>query len=518
MISEVGAGAIRALIGVLVYFFGVAAGYFVLGGKARRDRDAWKAATARGVEDGERRDREIEELRAEVRRLGGVVADREDEIVKAGDQLDETQRKLERANKWLDEQIAAKSSLERTNADLGRENQVLRDRNLELTGDLGKKDRKIQDLTGETVALSRECDSLKREVQKYHTRYGEQLREIDELNKRLMNYPDRLNGLAQARDDAKSCLDDLKNQLALEKQLCKSEHTKRVEAMREVTRLGTEIHKLNGSLCGLKRERDHLEGDLNKALGQVGPLRLENARLGKRLAAFGRRHNQARERFREKLSEVEAERDRLGESLRKSTDVRAERDRANRQVEALSKSLHDCTGKFATVSNENRVMFGDNARLVGERDQLRTDLDEARERLAIMGETNGKLVEERDKLNSEIKSLRLGVAPGIEEMRKLREENGKLRAENDRLREVSRDSQARLIQFKDETVDRLRASNERLSKEQAETLGRARKAERERDEALEALESVRARVEDVLHPPADELIPEDDDEERDDDE
>jgi len=123
-------------------------------------------------------------------------------------------------------------------------------------------------------------------------------------------------------------------------------------------------------------------------------------------------------------------------------------------------------------------MFDDCSRLVGERDQLRTDLDEARERLALMGETNGELVEERDKLNSEIKSLRLGVAPGIEENQ------------------------------------RLRASNDRNATERAQALARAKKAEQERDIALETLESVRARVDDVLNPPLGSHL----DEEMDDDE
>lgn len=144
------------------------------------------------------------------------------------------------------------------------------------------------------------------------------------------------------------------------------------------------------------------------------------------------------------LSGLEDEKDRLGESLRKSTDaqetIKATRD-AN---EALSKSLHDCTAKFVDVSAENE----------------------------------------------------------------------KLRAENNRLREVSRDSQDRLIQFRDETVERLRASNDRNATERAQALGRAKKAEQERDIALEALESVRARVEDVLNPPVGAHL----DDERDDDE
>lgn len=144
------------------------------------------------------------------------------------------------------------------------------------------------------------------------------------------------------------------------------------------------------------------------------------------------------------LSGLEDEKDRLGESLRKSTDaqetIKATRD-AN---EALSKSLHDCTAKFVDVSAENE----------------------------------------------------------------------KLRAENNRLREVSRDSQDRLIQFKNETFDRLRASNDRNATERAQALGRAKKAEVERDKAREALESVRARVEDVLNPPVGAHL----DDERDDDE
>lgn len=63
-------------------------------------------------------------------------------------------------------------------------------------------------------------------------------------------------------------------------------------------------------------------------------------------------------RLRGRIDDLESENERIGNSLRRSTDVRDELQRANRQVEALSKSLHDCTGKFSELSAENDRLRG----------------------------------------------------------------------------------------------------------------------------------------------------------------